>query len=120
MAQPAEFKDYYAVLGIDDRASLQDIKQAYRRLARQLHPDLNPNDVTAEERFKLINEAYGVLSDRHLRDRYDCFGLDNSVAQNSGRHYASKSQRGDDFEEMEFGRHGSFEDLLGDLFNRYG
>jgi curved DNA-binding protein len=69
-----DFKDYYAVLGIDKTASQNDIKKAFRKLARKFHPDVNPNDPTAEERFKEVNEAYEVLSDSEKRQKYDQFG----------------------------------------------
>jgi len=67
-------RDYYEVLGVSRDASDQEIKSAFRRLARELHPDLNPNDPTAEERFKEVAEAYEVLSDSGQRARYDRFG----------------------------------------------
>ena len=58
-----EYKDYYKTLGVERNASQKDIKRAYRKLARKHHPDLNPGDTDAEERFKGINEAHEVLSD---------------------------------------------------------
>jgi DnaJ-class molecular chaperone len=64
-------RDYYQVLGVADDASLEEIKKMYRKLALETHPDRNPNDPKAEERFKSINEAYGVLSDPRKRDQYD-------------------------------------------------
>ena len=70
----AEKRDYYEVLGLAKGASEEEIKKAYRRLAKQYHPDLNPGDKTAEERFKEVNEAYGVLSDPDKKSRYDQFG----------------------------------------------
>jgi len=69
-----EYKDYYQVLGVDRNASEKDIKRAYRRLARQFHPDVNPGDKQAEEKFKGINEAYEVLSDPEKRAKYDRLG----------------------------------------------
>jgi molecular chaperone DnaJ len=66
--------DYYALLGVDPRASQEDIKRAYRRLARQLHPDANPDDPEAEAKFKEVAAAYEVLSDPERRERYDRFG----------------------------------------------
>jgi curved DNA-binding protein len=68
------YKDYYKILGVDRNASEKDIKQAYRRLARKYHPDVNPGDKQAEERFKDISEAYEVLSDSEKRTKYDQFG----------------------------------------------
>lgn len=69
-----EYKDYYKILGVDKRASEREIKQAYRKLARQYHPDVNPGDKQAEEKFKTINEAYEVLSDSEKRQKYDQLG----------------------------------------------
>jgi curved DNA-binding protein len=119
--QNPEFTDYYAILKVERTASLTTIKQAYRQLARQLHPDLNPNDVAAAERFKALNEAYEVLSDTTQRRHYDRYGAHwkhNQKSHMPPRH--PRSNPDDDFEAMEFGRHGTFEDILGDLLNRYG
>lgn len=69
-----EYKDYYNILGVDRNASEKDIKRAYRQLARQFHPDVNPGDKRAEEKFKEINEAYEVLSDAQKRAKYDQLG----------------------------------------------
>lgn len=68
--------DYYKVLGVARSATQKDIKQAYRKLARQYHPDVNPNDTTAQEKFKQINEAYEVLSDADKKKKYDTLGAD--------------------------------------------
>src|SRR5688500_20060181 len=69
-----EKRDYYEVLGIAREASLDDIKKAYRKLAVKYHPDKNPGDKDAEEKFKEAAEAYGVLSDEEKRARYDRYG----------------------------------------------
>ncbi len=69
-----DFKDYYKILGVEKSASADDIKRAYRKLARQYHPDVNPNDPNAETHFKDINEAYEVLSDPEKRKKYDQYG----------------------------------------------
>ena len=71
---PEQKRDYYEVLGVSKGASEEEIKKAYRKLAKQNHPDLHPGDKEAEERFKEINEAYGVLSDPEKKSRYDQFG----------------------------------------------
>lgn len=71
-----EFKDYYQVLGVPRDADEKQIKSAYRKLARQYHPDANPDDPNAEERFKEVNEAYEVLKDPDKRSKYDRFGQD--------------------------------------------
>jgi curved DNA-binding protein len=68
------FQDYYEILGVPRTASEDEIKKAYRKLARKHHPDVNPNDKSAEEKFKKINEAYEVLSDKDKRQKYDRFG----------------------------------------------
>jgi len=67
-------KDYYSVLGVQRDASDKEIKQTYRRLARQYHPDVNPGDASAEQKFKEISEAYAVLSNPDSRKKYDRFG----------------------------------------------
>ncbi|MBP5273583.1 MAG: J domain-containing protein [Abditibacteriota bacterium] len=71
-----DYKDYYSVLGVDKSASLKDIKSAYKKLARKYHPDVNPGDKAAEEKFKDISEAYAVLSDEEKRKKYDTYGRD--------------------------------------------
>ena len=97
-----EKRDYYEVLGIGRDASLPDIKRAYRKLAVQLHPDRNPDDPNAEERFKEASEAYAVLSDADKRARYDRFGHEG-VAANG-------------FTGFDPSAFGDFADILGDLF----
>ena len=71
-----DFIDYYKILEVDKSASQADIKKAYRKLARKLHPDLNPNDKTAQQKFQQINEANEVLSDPEKRKKYDQYGKD--------------------------------------------
>ena len=79
-----EYKDYYKTLGVERNAGEDDIRKAYRKLAMQYHPDRNPNDKQAEERFKEINEAYQVLNDPTKRAHYDKLGSDYSTWQRRG------------------------------------
>src|SRR4029079_12026117 len=71
-----DFIDYYKVLGVEKNASADDIRKAYRKLARQQHPDLNPNDKEAHKKFQQINEANEVLGDPEKRKKYDQYGKD--------------------------------------------
>ena len=79
-----DYKDYYQILGVERGASAEAIKKAYRRMAMQYHPDRNPGDKQAEERFKEMNEAYQVLSDPQKRERYDQLGESYSQWQQNG------------------------------------
>lgn len=110
-----DFKDYYTVLGVGRTASTDEIKKAFRQLARKYHPDLNPGDKAAEARFKEINEAYEVLSDADKRRKYDQFGQYWGRTGGSGAGPA-----GVGFEDFEFGRYGSFDDFINELLGRFG
>jgi len=87
-----EFIDYYNILGIDKNTSGEDIKKAYRKLARKLHPDLNPNDKEAHQKFQQINEANEVLSDPEKRKKYDLHGKDWQHAEQFEQQRQSRRQ----------------------------
>ncbi len=97
-----EKRDYYEVLGVSRTATDQEIKSAYRRQAMRYHPDKNPNDASAEEKFKEAAEAYAVLADAEQRRRYDRFGH-AGVSSNAGASWGAPG-------------FGGIEDILGDLF----
>lgn len=101
----AEKRDYYEVLGIDRNATDQDIKRAYRRLAKKYHPDVNPGDKEAEAKFKEASEAYAVLSDEEKRAKYDQFG-----------HSAFEGAGGGDGGFGGFSGFGDMGDIFGDIF----
>jgi len=103
-----DFKDYYAILGISKTATSEEIKQAFRKLARKYHPDVNPNNKQAEAKFKEVNEAYEVLSDPDKRKKYDQFG---QYWKQAGQGFPSGSP-GADMGGFDFGQYGSFNDFL--------
>src|SRR3954465_15669306 len=86
-----EKRDYYEVLGLAREATVDDIKKAYRRMAVKYHPDKNPGDADAEEKFKEAAEAYGVLSDDEKRARYDPFAHQGVAAAASGARGAAQA-----------------------------
>jgi curved DNA-binding protein len=87
-----EFIDYYKILGLAKNASEDDIKKAYRKLARKLHPDLNPNDKEAHQKFQQVNEANEVLSDPEKRKKYDTYGKDWQHADQFEQQKKSRGQ----------------------------
>ena len=132
-----QYRDYYQTLNVNKNASQEEIKKAYRKLAREYHPDVNPNNPNAEEKFKDINEAYQVLSDKDKREKYDKFGSQwNQYQQTGGRaedfdwsQWASQRQPGgaqyrtvsqDEFEQMFGGGLGGFSDFFETLFGSGG
>src|SRR3954468_9732824 len=102
--------DYYKTLGVDKKASAEEIKKAYRKLARQYHPDRNPGDAKAEERFKEISEAYDVLSDPDKRKKYDRGGSVFGGGSPFGGAPGGGPAGGPDV--------GGFGDILSDLFGQ--
>lgn len=119
-----DFIDYYKVLNLDKSASEADIKKAYRKLARKLHPDLNPNDKDAQVKFQQINEANEVLSDPEKRKKYDQYGKDWQHAdafeqarqsQGQGRAYQGGNPFGGFSGSADFGG-GDFSDFFSSMF----
>lgn len=122
----AEAKDLYRVLGVSRTATAEEIKKAYRKLARRYHPDVNPGNKDAEARFKDIAQAHDVLSDPEKRKLYDQFGMDalqagfDAARARAQEEWARQQAAGGPFREETFrsgfGRYGNFEDIFGDLF----
>ncbi|GMA36032.1 DnaJ C-terminal domain-containing protein [Demequina litorisediminis] len=100
-------KDFYATLGVSKDASQEDVKKAYRRLARDLHPDRNPGDASSEQRFKDVGEAYGVLSDKEQRQQYDAI---RAMGGGGPRFQAGSGGTGN----------GGFEDVFSSMFGGGG
>ena len=122
-----EYKDYYKTLGVDRKASTDDIRKAYRKLAMQHHPDKNPGDKKSEEKFKEINEAYQVLSDDQKRARYDQLGSAYSNFRTGGGRPSdfqwddwfqqnAQQQRGYGNAEDPFAGAGGFSDFFRSIF----
>src|SRR5712691_9192792 len=115
-------EDPYSVLGVPHTASVDDIAKAYRKLAKKWHPDLNPGDKAAEEKFKQVATANDILSDAEKRGRYDRGEIDASGQERPKQHYYREYAGGEDgaryrstagFEDL-----GAFSDLFGDVFSR--
>ena len=106
----ADKRDYYEVLGVTKSATDDEIKKAYRKAAKQYHPDLHPGDKEAEAKFKEVNEAYEVLSDKDKKARYDQFGH-AGVDPNFNAGYGGGSPFGQDID---------FSDIFGDIFGGFG
>jgi curved DNA-binding protein len=131
----AKTRDYYEVLGVSRSATADEVKAAYRKLARKFHPDLNPGDKVAEERFKELQEAYDVLSDAEKRKLYDQYGENWRAVQQgggppppgwegarAGRGGARPQAGGFDFNDFEFGgfRNAGDFDIFEEMFSRAG
>ena len=117
-----EYIDYYKVLGLDKNATQDDIKKAYRKLARKHHPDLNPNDKEAHKKFQQINEANEVLSDPEKRKKYDQYGKDWQQAEQFEQARQSR-QRSQHFGGEGFSGHfdeGDFSDFFTSMFGDAG
>src|SRR4026207_689372 len=117
-------EDLYSVLGVPKTASAEDITKAYRKLAKTLHPDLNPGDKAAEEKFKKVTAAYDILGDAEKRGRYDRGEIDASGQETPQQRYYREYAGGEEgaryrptagFEDI-----GAFSDLFGDLFGERG
>src|SRR5215472_13276646 len=94
-------QDYYELLGVSKKATAKDIRAAFRKLARKYHPDLNPGDKAAEEKFKQLQEAYDVLSDAKKRQMYDQYGFNSEKAPPRG--YAGGGDAGEGNLNFNFG-----------------
>lgn len=121
------FRNYYEILGVPKTATADEIKRSYRRLARKYHPDLNPNDKAAEERFKDIGEAYEVLADTTKRQQYDRFGQywkQGGFQGQGGRPPASREQYTPDFErgytgDVDFSQYNDFQEFVDQLLGKF-
>jgi curved DNA-binding protein len=117
-----EFKDYYQILGVSKNATDDEIKKAYRKLARKLHPDLNPNDKEAHKKFQEINEANEVLSDPEKRKKYDQYGKDWQHAEQFERARGSQRQQRGAYSESFSGDfdQGDFSEFFNSMFGGMG
>jgi len=117
-----DFRDYYGILGLSKTANVDEIKKTYRKLARQYHPDVNPNNRDAEARFKEVTEAYEVLSDPEKRAKYDQFGQYWKQAESRPPSGAGpwSSNTNSNFENFEFSQYGSFDEFINELLGQFG
>ena len=111
-----EYVDYYKVLGVDKKASIDDIKKAYRKLARKHHPDLNPNDKEANKKFQQINEANEILSDPENRKKYDQYGKDWKHADEFEKQKQSRGQYANSGGQSFSGGEDDFSDFFSSMF----
>ncbi|QKQ72752.1 DnaJ C-terminal domain-containing protein [Nostoc sp. TCL240-02] len=111
-----DFKDYYAILGVSKTATQDEIKQAFRKLARKYHPDVNPNNKQAEARFKEVSEAYEVVSDVDKRKKYDQFG---QYWKQAGEGFPGGGV-GADMGGFDFSQYGNFDEFINELLGRFG
>ncbi|MHC5935654.1 DnaJ C-terminal domain-containing protein [Nostoc sp.] len=111
-----DFKDYYAILGVSKTATPEEIKQAFRKLARKYHPDVNPNNKQAEARFKEVSEAYEVVSDADKRKKYDQFG---QYWKQADEGFPSGGV-GPDMGNFDFSQYGNFDEFINELLGRFG
>src|SRR6185437_6067362 len=119
----ASQRDYYQILGVSETATTDEIKKAFRRLAKQYHPDRNPNNPQAADRFKEINEAHDVLSDAEKRKKYDQlrrYGAFAGAGQGYGRGGGSTPGPDADFDLSDLGSFGGLGDLFSSIFARRG
>lgn len=115
------FIDYYQILGVNKTASPEDIKKAFRKLARKYHPDLNPNDKVAEQKFKEINEANEVLSDPENRKKYDKYGKDWKHAEEFEKaQQQQRSQRSRQSQSSGAYTEGDYSDFFESMFGGAG
>jgi curved DNA-binding protein len=110
-----DFIDYYKILGVDKNATEEEIKKAYRKLARKLHPDLNPDDKQAHQKFQQVNEANEVLGDPEKRKKYDQYGKDWKHAEQFEQQRQSQRQQGSAGQEY-FGGDYDFSDFFSSMF----
>ncbi|WP_196889383.1 DnaJ C-terminal domain-containing protein [Aureivirga sp. CE67] len=121
-----DYIDYYKVLGVDKKASQKDIKKAYRKLARKLHPDINPDDEVAKKKFQQLNEANEVLSDPEKRAKYDKYGKDwehSDVFEEAQRRQQQQQQGGNSYQthySSNFGEGEDFSDFFEAMFGGRG